>query len=420
MRARAPFYGDLHADLAPGGGTPLGDLPVVTKAMLMADIDRTITVARLRGAALRAFVAQPQRAGQPFGGDCAVWTSSGTSGTPGIFLHDAAALAIYDTLQLCRILGLPAPGYGGPGAWYAGRYALVAATGGHFASAAMLARLQSLLPAWRSQWRTISLMQPVDALVAQLNDFGPAALASYPSAACLLAREQRAGRLHLDLRQVWTGGENLTAAARAAIGGAFDAPVREEYGASEFPSIAVECAAGALHVNADWLILEPVDAAYRPVRPGCASHTVLLTNLANRVQPLIRYDLGDAVTLCEDRCPCGSGLPTIRVHGRSDEVLVFPDGRGATVRLLPLVLTTVLEESAGVHEFQLAPSGPGRLRLWTAVDAAARACAALRTYLDAQGLHAVEIEASPQGLWPPRAGGKFRRIRARMPPAPGA
>ena len=27
------------------------------------------------------------------------------------------------------------------------------------------------------------------------------------------------------------------------------------------------------------------------------SHSVLLTNLANRIQPLIRYDLGDAVTI---------------------------------------------------------------------------------------------------------------------------
>ena len=43
------------------------------------------------------------------------------------------------------------------------------------------------------------------------------------------------------------------------------------------------------------MILEPVDRDYRPTPPGELSHTVLLTNLANAVQPIIRYDLGDSV-----------------------------------------------------------------------------------------------------------------------------
>ncbi len=57
----------------------------------------------------------------------------------------------------------------------------------------------------------------------------------------------------------------------------------------------MECAHGLFHVNSDWYILEPVDEDYRPVAPDVGSHTVLITNLANRVQPLIRYDLGDRV-----------------------------------------------------------------------------------------------------------------------------
>ena len=61
-------------------------------------------------------------------------------------------------------------------------------------------------------------------------------------------------------------------------------------------------ARGSMHLNADWVILEPVDRAYRPVPPGVMSHTVLLTNLANRVQPIIRYDLGDSVVIEPDPC----------------------------------------------------------------------------------------------------------------------
>ena len=47
-------------------------------------------------------------------------------------------------------------------------------------------------------------------------------------------------------------------------------------------SIAFGCREGWLHVNADWVMLEPVDANYRPTPLGQISHTVLLTNLAKR------------------------------------------------------------------------------------------------------------------------------------------
>ena len=38
----------------------------------------------------------------------------------------------------------------------------------------------------------------------------------------------------------------------------FGAQVRNSYGASEFLPIAWECAHGHLHVNEDWVLLEPV------------------------------------------------------------------------------------------------------------------------------------------------------------------
>lgn len=85
--------------------------------------------------------------------------------------------------------------------------------------------------------------------------------------------------------------------------------------------MAVDCDHGWLHVNSDWVVLEPVDADHAPTPPGIASHTVLLTNLANRVQPLIRCDLGDSVLARPDPCPCGSPFPAIRVQGRRDDVL---------------------------------------------------------------------------------------------------
>src|SRR5206468_3508687 len=83
--------------------------------------------------------------------------------------------------------------------------------------------------------------------------------------------------------------------------------------------IAYGCREGSLHVNADWVLLEAVDRDYAPVRAGEASHTVLLTNLANRAQPLLRYDLGDSIVVQPEPCRCGNPLPAIQVQGRCDD-----------------------------------------------------------------------------------------------------
>ena len=170
----------------------------------------------------------------------------------------------------------------------------------------------------------------------------PTVLTSYPTELVLLAREQRAGRLDLDLTGIWSGGESLTGRDRAEIGAAFGCPVVDDYGASEFLNIAYDCGCGSLHLNRDWVILEPVDRDYRPVAPGEPSWTVLLTNLANHVQPIIRYDLGDSVTFAKRPCRCGSPLPALRVGGRRDDTVALAaaehrdeqQGAGAT-RVLP-------------------------------------------------------------------------------------
>ena len=128
-------------------------------------------------------------------------------------------------------------------------------------------------------------------------------------------------------------------------------------------SIAYGCTEGWLHVNADWVLLEPVDDAYRPVPPGEPSHTVLLTNLANRVQPVIRYDLGDSVMAKPEPCACGSPLPAILVEGRRDDVVSLRAPDGSVVRLLPLALTTVVEEAAPGHRFQIVQTAADRLML---------------------------------------------------------
>ena len=412
-RENSLFYRDLYAGVSQRDLQTLDQLPVVTKSMVMSSFDDLVTSAKLRRRAVEAFLADPQLVGRPFAGSFAVWTSSGTSGERGIFVHDSNALAVYDALQLFRFRGAFASMDWSGASLALERYALVAVTGGHFAGVASVERLRSIFPWMAQRLQVFSLMQPLEALIAQLNAYRPDIVATYPSAAALLAQEQQAGRLRISPKQFWTGGECLSQATRQNLQEVFGTEVQDEYGASEFASIAVGCPAGWMHVNADWVVLEPVDELYQAVPAGVPSHSVLLTNLANRAQPLIRYDLGDSITLRAQPCECGNPLPALRIQGRGDDLLDLHDHQGACVRLLPLVLTTVLEEGADLYDFQLVQFSPSALSLRLGArerGKAVRAQSVLRAFLDSQGLQAVQIELAPTQPQRDGAGGKLRRI----------
>ncbi len=420
-RSRSAFYREAWRDV-PAQGATLGDLPVATKRQLMARFDDWVTDPEVTRAGVEAFLNDRDRIGDRYLGRYVLWKSSGTTGEPGIFVQDANALDVCDALIAAQFdaAGLAQRFAQGMIA-HGGRAVLIAATGEHFATVASWRRLGGGSPWFGS--RCLSIMEPLPRLVADLNACRPAFVASYPTMLHLLAGEQRAGRLAIEPACLWSGGETLTPAAQAGIERAFGCPVANEYGSSECMSIAFGCREGWLHVNADWVVLEPVDRDYRPTPPGEASHSVLLTNLANRVQPVIRYDLGDSIVVKPERCACGNPLPAIQVEGRRDDVVALSAADGCTVRLLPLALSTVVEEAAGVHRFQIVQSAADRLQLRLDVAdprlrrAAWRAAApALRAYLRSQSLPDVRVALDRRAPAVDPRSGKLRQVIVALDP----
>lgn len=396
----------------------LADLPIMRKADLMRQFDDWVTDPALGLVALRRFVADRTRIADPFLGRYVVWESSGSSGEPGIFVQDASAMAVYDALEALRRPVLrPVNRWMDP--WGLGeRIAFVGATGGHFASTVSIERLRRLNPALSGRLHSISFLQPTDHVVAELGAFAPTIIATYPSAAVLLAEERMAGRLEAAPREIWTGGEDLSAAKRELVRRAFGCPVANSYGASEFLALASECREGCLHLNADWAILESVDERGRVLPAGQAGATTLLTNLANHLQPVIRYDLGDRVTLHGAPCACGSALPVLEVQGRTDDTLRLGRSGSRLVSVLPLALSTVLEDQAGLFDFQLVQQGPGDLLLRTGLcgevaDAVLRrARVTLAAFLEAQGAAGVRIHCRSGEAGRPGRSGKVQRVIA--------
>lgn len=411
----------LYQSLWPAGTsaqTPLEQLPVVTRTQLMENFDIWATDPKITLEALRQFTADPNRIAEPWLGRYVVWESSGTSGQPGIFVQDISTMTVYDALESVRRCATrPLARWFDP-LGLTERIAFVGATGGHFASYASVQRLRAINPVLSSTMRSFSIQVPTNTLVAQLNDFSPTVIVTYPTVASLLADEAQRNRFRARPREIWTGGESLSVTARTHIQQTLGSAVRNSYGASEFLAMGWECAQGQMHANADWVILEPVDEHFRPVPVGQPSNSVLVTNLVNQVQPLVRYNINDQVAIHTERCSCGSPLPVITVQGRSDEQLVMAAANGQTVTLLPLALSTVLEDDAGVFDFYLHQMDDCTLVLHLPLDgeagriAAARACVVLEAFATAQGVESVQVHAKVGYVVPRGRSGKACRITA--------
>jgi phenylacetate-coenzyme A ligase PaaK-like adenylate-forming protein len=425
LLAHAGRHSPLYRELLAGreGGDPLATLqalPIMRKAELMRRFDDWVADPVLRLAALRRFTVEKATIATPFAGRYTVWESSGSNGEPGLFVQDGAAMAVYDALEGLR-RGLLHPPRGPAAPWLTGRIVFVGAIDGHFASTVSIERLRRLNPWLRQRLRSLSFLQPLPDVVAQLQALAPAAIATYPSVAALLAEEKRAGRLEHAPREIWTGGETLSPTLRHFVAEAFGCPVVDNYGASEFLALATECSAGRLHLNSDWAILEPVDADGQPVPAGEPGATTLLTNLANHAQPLIRYDLGDRVTLRTAPCGCGSRLPVVDVQGRRDDTLRLrtPASRRA-VPVSPLALATVLEDEAGLFDFELVQQGPAELLLGTGLrgsearQALSRARRVLAGFLAAQGAPGVDIHTRSGIVCCRCRSGKAKRVRCEV------
>ena len=415
-RLYSPLYRDLYDGLPPVSGLDdLHRLPPVRKPALMSHFDDWVTDPAVTLAGVRSFVAEPDNTGRDFLCRYVVFTTSGSTAEPAVLVQDRRAMAVMNGLAYGRSAGVLPRGLL-PRILSRGiRQAAVFAGQGHFLTATLFARRLRSLPIRRRYSRYFSILDPLPDLVAALNDFQPVMLSSYASALTVLADEQEAGRLHISPLVISSGGEPLLSSAQKRVERVFGATVVQTYNASEVTPLSLPCRLGRMHVNVDWFIIEPVDAQGNPVPAGQRSDTVLVTNLANFIQPLIRYELGDSVVVDPEPCPCGSPLPTVTVEGRTDEILRVPGSDGGEVVLLPLAISEVVEETSGVHSYQIVQTAPASLSVRLAVDGDPqevwrRVHGRLSEFLRHRGAGKVSVELADEPPAVNQRNGKLRHV----------
>jgi phenylacetate-CoA ligase len=338
---RSPFHAARLAGINPVRFelADLPRLPVMTKTQMMDRFDEVLTDRRvtrdLADRHIGASAAEPAL----LLGDYVCLVSGGSSGLRGVFVQTAEEYAEFAASATRRAMSA------------------LLADGGHRTDGLVIGMVAAASPVHSSGMavatasgppiRMVSAPAtwPTARIVERLNAAQPPALIGYATRLAALAREQSAGRLRLRLAAVTAISEMLTPADREAISAAFGVPVIDMFVSTEGLVGHTDPGGRVFTFASDTCLAECVDEAGRPVPDGTASARVLVTNLHNLTQPLIRYELTDHLT------PAGTspgGYLRASVDGRAEDVFCY----GST-RVHPSALTTALLQAAQVREYQV-------------------------------------------------------------------
>jgi phenylacetate-CoA ligase len=169
------------------------------------------------------------------------------------------------------------------------------------------------------------------AYVEALQRYRVVYLWGYASALATLASyAQQQGLKPPKLAAAISNAEPLYEHQRRIVAEVFQCPVLDTYGMVEAVCGASHCEHGALHLWPEAGVVEVLsDDADEPAPPGSAGRLVC-TGLLNADMPLVRYEVGDGVTLApaEKRCACGRTLPIVEhIEGRNTDMLLTANGR---------------------------------------------------------------------------------------------
>jgi phenylacetate-coenzyme A ligase PaaK-like adenylate-forming protein len=196
----------------------------------------------------------------------------------------------------------------------------------------------------------------------------------------------------LGVRYIAPGGEFLQPEWRTAMQDAFATTVLDRYGSTESGAIAWQCPfCNRYHANADEIIIEPDPDG------------LLVTPLFVSSQPLLRYRLGDIVSIDESVADCRIRLPTITLQqARRDDWVIGSDGK----RVSPLSFQ--FEQVPHLDAWRLHQSSDGSLCLYfesTQPDIVAKQLG--NRLADVVPNRPYKLQ---QGLWRLKREGKFKRV----------
>ena len=354
-RAHSPYFAELYAGLP--ADFSLADLPYTEKGTLLEHYDDWVTDRELTLEGVMEYVGRPVADRQLLLGRYSALCTSGSTGKPLPMVRDDYHNKIHNAMLFQRLYKI-----GDQEILNISRHkvASVIHTSPNASSYNGFLRTQAQFPKAAGNMLAVSVLENLDEIVRKLNGFQPEVLSGYASSLVLLALEKEKGHLDIPVKLVTNSAELLTDEAYRRLQRAFNCPVINNYCMTEGGEVAMTNGCPHLHLNEDWVIVEPVDSRKRPMPAGSAgfSDGIFITDLSNYVQPIIRYYVNDRVRILPaDGCP-GSPLPILQIDGRVFESFILC---GKTFTMAAILAKA--EVWPGLVKWQIVQNGPDSMEV---------------------------------------------------------
>ncbi|SDA27936.1 phenylacetate-CoA ligase [Nitrosospira sp. Nsp18] len=257
--------------------------------------------------------------------------------------------------------------------------------------------------------------QKLDRFLGEIRAMRPKMLFGYPSALSHIARHAEVNGWHMDdlgIQVAFVTSERLYDEQRQQISQTFACRVANGYGGRDAGFIAHECPQGGMHITAEDIIVEIVDNQGAP-SPDGEPGEIIVTHLATRDFPFIRYRTGDIGVLDSKPCVCGRGLPVLKeIQGRSTDFLVAQSG---TV-IHGLALIYILRDMPQVRSFKIIQESLDLTRVWVVTETrlSSEETAKIERGFKARLGQAVNIVIEEMAEIPPEKSGKFRYVVSKV------
>lgn len=206
----------------------------------------------------------------------------------------------------------------------------------------------------------ISIMMKTHEQLNIIRSVHPDIVDGYPSQIYLIAKEiHERGLDEIKLKIVFSTAESLDDKTREYISTVLDAEVYDQFGCVEVGRTAWECPERAgYHIDVDSVVTEFIEAGEQ-VESG-ESGEIVYTCLYNYAMPLIRYAVGDVGIPSDEKCPCGRGLPLMKILlGRKSDFLTSSSGELVS----PFTLSPIMKHTKGIEEYRIIQEKEDRIKV---------------------------------------------------------
>lgn len=166
------------------------------------------------------------------------------------------------------------------------------------------------------------------------------------------------------VKAIFPTAETITKESRYIIETYFGTKMFDQYASSEGAPFIFECVKGNLHLELQSGVFEVLDDNDLPVNSG----RLIVTSFTTRGTPLVRYDIGDRITL-EDEikvCSCGNNNPMVKeILGRIDDFIYSPENGKINLGNI----SNTLKGTVGIKKFQVIQNSLEKIQILIEVDA---------------------------------------------------